>query len=100
MTALDVVAPVLARRCAFDEIACDIEVAVHEVTDEGLTFRALAFFAVPGTGQGKSVVNDRGLPLVAVGKSPSKAASCLASALRRRYGRGAMPAVAHTDCRS
>ncbi len=96
MTTLDVMTTVLQCRCVVDEAVYDIEVSVHEMTHESATYHAVAFFAADEAAPRRPVVNDRGMRLVAVGRSPSTAASFMSAVLRRRHGRGTVRSLVTT----
>jgi len=88
MTTVDVMTTVLQCRCMVDEVVYAIEVSVHESTHESATYHAVAFVDADEAAVRRPVVNDRGMRLVAVGRSPSAAASFMSAVLRRRHGRG------------
>jgi len=97
MTTLDVSIPVLECRLVLDDVVFDIEVSLHETTQGRSTYHAVAFVAGGAAAPRRAVVNDHGMPLVAASTSPpSKAASFMASVLRRRYGRGDVRSVLAT----
>src|SRR5688572_12342214 len=84
MTTADVMTTVLQCRCVVGDVVYDIDVSAHE----SATYHAVAFLAADEAAPRRPVVNDRGMRLVAVGRSPSTAASFMSAVLRRRHGRG------------
>jgi hypothetical protein len=86
MTTSDATQPVLQSRCYVNDMLFEIEVAVHE-SNHRSTYHAVAFAAGHDVAPRRPVVNDRGMPLVAIARSPEKAASFMSSALRRKLQR-------------
>jgi hypothetical protein len=83
---LDAKAPILERRFHFVHAVCEVEVNLHAMTEEGPLFQATAYLPGDSGADRSPVVNASGYALGAIGPSPEKAATFLASALRRRYG--------------
>ena len=90
MTAIAVMDTVLQSRCIVDGVVYLVDVSAQQTTPQGSVYHAVAFVSVDGAARQGPVVNDRGLPLVAIGNSPGKAASFMSAVLRRRHARNAM----------
>jgi hypothetical protein len=82
----DLLDAVLSYRCDIASTACEIIVRRDDGEIADSPFQAIAQRL---EAQSKIlVVNERGLPLKAFGRTPEKAAQHLVSALRRRWDRG------------